>query len=159
MNNSISAYNLCGYNVIDTFLLISSEIYKNNLRAISYFEDTNLMNECNNKLWTFSSEKFIPHSSNHDGLDIKMQHIYLSDNLKFYDDNFNVVAFYINNESYLDHVNKYILPICAENINIQKVVHVFDASKIFDVIQYKELFSNDSVIKCYYRDKDAWKNV
>lgn len=149
-------YHILDEEIEEVVSVFCSGLEKQNEKCILYFDDVELMKKCDNRIWTFSSEKFIPHCTNFDDMPIELQRFWLTNELKNLD-KFENICFVYNG----DEVKKYIENIYNLGLEgkIKKIFLVFTG--LLDSKEYSKDIDLDKFSSCKFfnRINKTWNVV
>ncbi len=135
-------------------------LFQQNLRAMLIFNSDELLHNCDKRIWTFASEKFIPHGTIFDTFPVEMQSFYLTNaSDKFY--NFTHISFIFPQDS----IQEYINTITSTNFtdNITKIACIFTgiqpSEEYIKEIQSSEKFKQLFTCKFFQRMSGVWNKI
>lgn len=135
-------YHITNEEVKDILAMLAKGLFSQGLKGIFIFDSHSLMTECDKRIWTFSSEQFIPHGMITDKFDKSLQSFYLTDRFEVCD-GFCVNGFIFENDEIQKHLDQIIKNEYSEEII--KVIYMF--SGILDSLEYLKIIQNHQVIK------------
>lgn len=153
-------YHIIDENLEDVVANFCNTLYQQGIKSMLYFQSTELMQNCDKKIWTFSSEKFIPHSTILDNLPIEMQNFYLTNKMEFYPQ-FTSFCFIYD----FDDIENQIQQILSTELpnHITKIAYIFSGiveSEIYlQAIKSDEVKNKFSSCKFFKRSNKSWLKV
>jgi len=153
-------YHVTNEEIKDVLAIFCNSLYQQNMKSIIVFNSIETMEECDKRIWTFSSDKFIPHCTILDKMDKEMQYFYLTDRVENYP-SFSSLCFVFQDDDMKSHIDK-ILNSKFEN-NIEKVAYMFcgiDKSEnyIKEMNMY-EINNKFSTCKFFNRENGNWTKI
>ncbi len=154
------AYHITSESIQDVVANLAKGLFGQSIKAIMVFDSIPFMNECDKKIWTFSSDQFIPHGTILDKFDKNLQAFYLTNRVENHE-NFSAICFIHESDEIAIHIEK-ILEQSFEK-NITKVIYMFsgilDSTEYLKIMQEKNIDKKFNEFKFFARQNNAWVKI
>jgi len=158
MNLELLMYHISEENIIDLVPSFCDGLYKQKLKSILIFYSEEILKQCDAKIWTYSSEKFIPHATCFD-VDINSSdcNCYLTNNYKTNMQS-DVIIFVKNDDMQFESIINH-----EYNQKISKIILIFvgiiSPEKYIEEIQKYNVQNKFSVFKFFSRNSKIWQQI
>ncbi|QED22912.1 DNA polymerase III subunit chi [Candidatus Deianiraea vastatrix] len=153
-------YHIANEEIKDVVANLVLAMESQNIYGIIVCDSVELMQECDRRIWTISSEKFIPHGTILDKFDINLQHFYLTDKFET-KDGFSSICFAKQNDKIAEQIHE----ICSYEYTkeVLKVAYIFcgidESANYIKEIDMEKINMKFSSCKFFKRVNNVWEKV